>query len=94
MSSDGGRGDQALAWSAALEQAGYLVTAIRPPSVPEGKARLRITLSAMHAPGEVDALVDALADGRPARAGLDVYPAEPPDLSALEPVADRVLETV
>jgi 8-amino-7-oxononanoate synthase len=55
-----GEDAQALAWSAALERAGYLVTAIRPPSVPEGKARLRITLSAMHAPGEIDALIDAL----------------------------------
>lgn len=63
-----GEDAQALAWSAALEQAGYLVTAIRPPSVPEGKARLRITLSAMHAPGEVDALVDALARTRDALA--------------------------
>ncbi|WP_267120852.1 8-amino-7-oxononanoate synthase, partial [Xanthomonas sacchari] len=42
----------ALAWSAALEQAGYLVSAIRPPTVPEGKSRLRVTLSALHTPAQ------------------------------------------
>ncbi|HZF96913.1 MAG TPA: 8-amino-7-oxononanoate synthase, partial [Pseudoxanthomonas sp.] len=51
----------ALALSAALENAGFLVTAIRPPSVPEGKSRLRVTLSAQHAAQEVDLLVEALA---------------------------------
>jgi 8-amino-7-oxononanoate synthase len=51
----------ALALSAALESAGFLVTAIRPPSVPEGKSRLRVTLSAQHAAQEVDLLVEALA---------------------------------
>ena len=51
----------ALALSAALENAGFLVAAIRPPSVPEGKSRLRVTLSAQHAPQEVDLLVEALA---------------------------------
>ncbi len=54
----------ALAMSAALERAGYLVTAIRTPTVPEGKARLRVTLSAAHDPAQVDALVDALAQAR------------------------------
>lgn len=56
----------AMAMSAALENAGYLVTAIRPPTVPEGKARLRITLSALHMPAEVDALVEILARSRDA----------------------------
>ena len=54
----------AMAMSAALESAGYLVTAIRPPTVPEGKARLRVTLSALHLATEVDALVEALARSR------------------------------
>ncbi len=51
----------ALALAAAVESAGFLVPAIRPPSVAEGKARLRVTLSALHSPQAVDALVDALA---------------------------------
>jgi 8-amino-7-oxononanoate synthase len=55
-----------MAMSAALENAGYLITAIRPPTVPEGKARLRITLSALHMPAEVDALVEILARSRDA----------------------------
>lgn len=55
---------QALAWSAALERAGYWVPAIRPPTVPEGTARLRVTLSALHTPEQVDGLVDALAATR------------------------------
>ena len=48
----------AMAMSSALESAGYLVTAIRPPTVPEGKARLRVTLSALHMAAEVDALIN------------------------------------
>lgn len=61
-------GDEAtaLTMSSALENAGYLVAAIRPPTVPEGKARLRVTLSALHTAAEVDALVDALARSREA----------------------------
>ena len=56
----------AMAMSSALENAGYLVTAIRPPTVPEGKARLRVTLSALHMAAEVDALVEVLARSRDA----------------------------
>jgi 8-amino-7-oxononanoate synthase len=55
---------QALAWSAALEASGYWVPAIRPPTVPEGQARLRVTLSALHSPEEIDGLVDALVRAR------------------------------
>ncbi|MFT4257704.1 MAG: 8-amino-7-oxononanoate synthase [Pseudoxanthomonas sp.] len=54
----------ALVLSMVLENAGYRVSAIRPPTVPDGKSRLRITLSALHAVAEVDALADALARAR------------------------------
>ncbi|HEY9132838.1 MAG TPA: 8-amino-7-oxononanoate synthase [Dyella sp.] len=61
-------GDTAAALDLAerLERQGILVTAIRPPTVPKGKARLRITLSALHEEAQIDRLLDALADGKPA----------------------------
>ena len=52
---------RALAASKALEMQGFLVTAIRPPTVPAGTARLRVTFSAAHEEAQVDALIDALA---------------------------------
>ncbi len=57
-------GDSKLAtrWSEALARQGILVGAIRPPTVPEGGARLRITLSAAHTPEQVDALLEVLGD--------------------------------
>jgi 8-amino-7-oxononanoate synthase len=57
----------ALALAAALEAEGLWVPAIRPPTVPEGSARLRITLSAAHTVAQVDRLIDVL--GRCARTG-------------------------
>jgi 8-amino-7-oxononanoate synthase len=52
---------RALAASASLEKQGFLVSAIRPPTVAEGQARVRVTWSSLHSERDVDALVAALA---------------------------------
>ena len=65
-----GDAQAALDAAQALEQRGLLVTAIRPPTVPQGQARLRITLSAMHEEEHVDRLLEALA-ALPPRAAAD-----------------------
>ena len=49
-----------LTASARLAQAGFHVPAVRPPTVPAGQARLRVTLSAAHCEADVAALLDAL----------------------------------
>jgi 8-amino-7-oxononanoate synthase len=51
---------EALGLSARLAGEGLLVPAIRPPTVPQGTARLRISLSADHGIDDVDRLVSAL----------------------------------
>ena len=51
----------AVAASHALRARGFFVQPIRPPTVPDGTARLRITLSASHRPTDVDAFATALA---------------------------------
>ncbi len=55
-----GSGEQAVDLSSRLQEEGFLVPAIRPPTVPKGTARLRISLSAEHRESDVDALVAAL----------------------------------
>lgn len=56
-----GHADQTLAIANALLDAGFFVQAIRPPTVPQGTARLRITLSALHTTEQIHQLTRALA---------------------------------
>ena len=56
-----GAAQSALDASRRLREAGILVPAIRPPTVPEGRARLRVTFSAVHTEAQVDRLLEALA---------------------------------
>ncbi len=55
-----GSAKKAMQISHDLKQAGILATAIRPPTVPEGTSRIRITLSAHHQPQDIDQLIHAL----------------------------------
>jgi 8-amino-7-oxononanoate synthase len=57
-----GANDEAVRVSAALAARGVLVPAIRPPTVPQGSARLRISLSAAHSEQDVAQLVEALRE--------------------------------
>jgi 8-amino-7-oxononanoate synthase len=56
-----GSAQAALTAQRALQEAGFWVVAIRPPTVPAASARLRVTLSALHTDEEVDTLVEHLA---------------------------------
>ncbi|MDB5798976.1 MAG: bioF [Paucimonas sp.] len=56
-----GSNEEVLRLSAGLQQQGLWVPAIRPPTVPQGTGRLRITLSAAHSAQQVSQLCDALA---------------------------------
>ena len=55
-----GDSERALQLSAGLRRRGILISAIRPPTVPRGTARLRVTLSAAHEEADVDRLLEAL----------------------------------
>jgi len=61
-----GTSGAALAASARLAERGFLVPAIRPPTVPEGSARLRVSLCSDHSSEDVHSLVLALAEAVPA----------------------------
>lgn len=60
-----GDAGRALHLSHMLRERGLLVTAIRPPTVPAGSARLRVTLSAAHSEAQVQLLLNALAQCYP-----------------------------
>ena len=57
-----GDNHEALRIANALYERGLWVPAIRPPTVPKGRARLRVSLSAAHRTEQVEKLVDALRD--------------------------------
>ena len=54
--------ERCVALGEALRQRGFLVGVVRPPTVPEGSSRLRITLSAAHDTAMIDQLLAALAE--------------------------------
>lgn len=55
-----GQSDQTVSLANSLKDAGLWLTAIRPPTVPQGQARLRITLTANHTPQQIAKLATAL----------------------------------
>jgi 8-amino-7-oxononanoate synthase len=57
-----GAPEAAVAASRSLERRGYLVAAIRPPTVPEGTARLRFAFSAAHSEGDVIGVAEAVRE--------------------------------
>jgi len=63
-----GEAEAALAASKKLETEGFLVTAIRPPTVPQGTARLRFAFSAAHDDHDIDRLADCVSRLEPAAA--------------------------
>ena len=55
-----GSNESALQISEQLRERGFWLSAIRPPTVPQGKARLRITLTALHKREHIERLVETL----------------------------------
>ena len=56
-----GEAEQAVKASVFLRERGLQVSAIRPPTVPAGSARLRVTFSASHSDQHYDCLLASLA---------------------------------
>lgn len=52
--------EKALRWAQALQDQGFWIQAIRPPTVPRGSARLRVNLNASHTQEQLDQLLEAL----------------------------------
>ncbi|HLH88564.1 MAG TPA: aminotransferase class I/II-fold pyridoxal phosphate-dependent enzyme [Xanthobacteraceae bacterium] len=65
-----GKAADALAASRRLEQAGFLAVAIRPPTVPEGTARLRLAFTAGHPDEEIERLADLVREWAPRVQGV------------------------
>jgi 8-amino-7-oxononanoate synthase len=59
-----GENERALAFAARLAEEGFAVRAIRPPAVPAGAARLRLSLTVRHSTKILDQLTDALVRAR------------------------------
>jgi 8-amino-7-oxononanoate synthase len=71
-----GKAEAALAASALLEDNGFLVTAIRPPTVPPGTSRLRLTFTAQHPDDEIERLAEIVRTRIVARPGAIAIPAQ------------------
>jgi 8-amino-7-oxononanoate synthase len=61
-----------MAWTSRLLERGIYVQGVRPPTVPEGSARLRVTVSAAHSESDIQQLLDALRSGLAAGAKFHV----------------------
>ncbi len=57
-----GEEEKTLAYAKACQEEGILLSAIRPPSVPEGTSRIRLTVTAAHTIGELDEAAEVLAE--------------------------------
>lgn len=57
-----GENQAALNLASTMRERGFWMTAIRPPTVPPGTARLRVTLTASHTADDIDKLLEALYD--------------------------------
>ncbi|MDI7268032.1 MAG: aminotransferase class I/II-fold pyridoxal phosphate-dependent enzyme, partial [Myxococcota bacterium] len=64
-----GSNSAALAAAAAILERGVLAPALRPPTVPEGMARIRISVSAAHTPRDIDLIARAVSEAVEAAKG-------------------------
>ena len=78
-----GTAERAVAAAERLRACGILVRAIRPPTVPAGSARLRITFSSLHPEAQIDRLLEALVP-----IARDPRPAEVESITKVEEISD------